>query len=289
MQARSSSQTRYRLNNWTAGVVATIVFLAPLALGGNRPAIWALSAALLFAWAAMYFARLGFADVSLRATTGRYRTISGLFWLFTAFIVLQLLPIADLLPRSWLTLPGDVDPGRSISITPGDTALALLRWLSYGLLFYLCLQVGANRLRSSLFLKLLFGIVVAHAVYGLLLYFEFEDTILFTEKWAYQGFVTGGFVNRNSYATFLAIGATIGSALIGTIIGGATRWLDLFEGPRRPASHRGCAGAHRVPNGFLCGSMRLRLVLHAVDANLRRTNVYRDDLVVRSACGNMLQ
>ncbi len=232
MQARSSSQTRYRLNNWTAGVVATTVFLAPLALGGNRPAIWALSAALLFAWAAVYFARLGFADVSLRATTGRYRTISGLFWLFTAFIVLQLLPIADLLPRSWLTLPGDVDPGRSISITPGDTALALLRWLSYGLLFYLCLQVGANRLRSSLFLKVLFGIVVAHAVYGLLLYFEFEDTILFTEKWAYQGFVTGGFVNRNSYATFLAIGATIGSALIGTIIGGATRWLDLFEGRR---------------------------------------------------------
>lgn len=232
MVARRNSQARYRLNNWTAGVVATSVFLTPFALGGNRPAIWSFSAAFLFAWSAIYFGRLGFADVSLRATTRHFRTINALFWLVAAFMLLQILPIADLLPRSWLALPNGVDPGRFISITPGDTALALLRWLSYGVLFYLCLQIGASCWRSSLFLKVLFGIVVAHAIYGLVLYFEFDDSILFAEKWAYRGFATGGFVNRNSYATFLAIGATIGSALIGGLIGEANRWLDLFEKQR---------------------------------------------------------
>lgn len=234
--ANGTSGLRYRLNNWTAGVVAATVLLTPVALGGNRPAIWALSALLLFAWATIYFGRLGFAAASPRASASRYGFITGLFWAMAAYMIVQILPIADLLPRSWLTLPGGADPGMRISLTPGETALALLRWLAYGMLFYLCLQVAANSARSAVFLKILFWIVVAHALYGLLLFFEFDDAILFTDKWAYRGSATGGFVNRNSYATFLAIGAAVGATLVGNLLfmprsdGRRRRWVDLIEG-----------------------------------------------------------
>ena len=231
-----TSGLRYRLNNGTVGVVATIVLLTPMALGGNRPAIWALTGFILFAWATVYFGRLGFAAASPRASTSRYGFIAGLFWVMAAYMILQILPVADLLPRSWLTLPGGIDPGMRISLTPGDTALALLRCLAYGMLFYLCLQVAANSARSAVLLKILFWIIAAHAFYGLLLFFEFDDAILFTDKWAYRGSATGGFVNRNSYATFLAIGATIGATLVGNLLfmprsdGRPRRWVDLIEG-----------------------------------------------------------
>ena len=231
-----SSGLRYRLNNWTAGVVATLVLLTPVALGGNRPAIWALSAVFLFVWGSIYFGRLGFADVSLRATTRHFRLPTILFGLTAGYMVIQTLPLAGLLPSSWLALPGGVDPGRSVSIAPGDTGLALMRWLSYGLLFYLCLQISANSSRSRTFLTVLFWIVVAHAIYGLALFLEFGDSILFTDKWAYLGSATGGFVNRNSYATFLAIGLTIGTTLLANrLLSAATenrarRWINVFEG-----------------------------------------------------------
>ena len=236
MRGTAGSTLRYRLNNWSAGVVAAVVLLTPVALGGNRPAIWALSALCLFAWGAIYFGRLGFARAQLRATASNYRLLAGLFWVLSAYMVVQILPIAGLLPGSWLSLPGNADPGMRISLAPGDTALGLLRWLSYGMLFYLCLQIGANSSRSTAFVKVLFWIVVAHAFYGLVLFFEFEDAILFTEKWAYRGVATGGFVNRNSYATFLAMGAVIGVVLLSHVLFAApegvrsSRLLEILEG-----------------------------------------------------------
>lgn len=236
MRGTASSTLRYRLNNWSAGVVAAVVLLTPVALGGNRPAIWALSALCLFAWSVVYFARLGLAEAHLRATVSIYAVLAWLFWILAGYMVLQILPVADLLPSSWLYLPGGVDPGTRISLTPGDTLLGLLRWLSYGLMFYLCLQIAANSSRSTAFLKVLFWIVVAHAAFGLLLFFEFEDAILFIQKWAYRGSATGGFVNRNSYATFLAIGAAIGASLLGNTLfcpretGRQSRLVETLEG-----------------------------------------------------------
>ena len=40
------------------------------------------------------------------------------------------------------------------------------------------------------------------------------DTILFVEKWAYKGSMTGGFVNRNTFGTFLASGSAIGLSIL---------------------------------------------------------------------------
>jgi O-antigen ligase len=94
---------------------------------------------------------------------------------------------------------------------PGATLLQLLQLLSYGLFFFLMLQAAANRARARRIGLALFFIVTAHALYGLAALVLFGDTLLFFEKWAYPGFATGGFVNRNSFATFLAFGLVLGT------------------------------------------------------------------------------
>ena len=67
-------------------------------------------------------------------------------------------------------------------------------------------------------MNLLFWIVVIHATIGLLLLFQLGDTIFGIQKWAYLGSATGGFVNRNSFATFLAFGSVVGTIQLTQLI-----------------------------------------------------------------------
>lgn len=205
---------RYRLNNATMWVIAALIFVTPFFLGGNRPAVWALTAGLIFFWAAWYGLRLLMSSRRPRIQPADLRLIGLLFALLALYQLFQMLPLGLHMPQQWLALPYGVDPGWGVSLSPQDTALAMMRWGSYGVLFFLTVQFSANTRRAILFLNVLFWIVVAHAAYGAILLFEFGDTILLAKKWAYQGSATGGFVNRNSFATFLAIGFTVGTSLL---------------------------------------------------------------------------
>lgn len=230
--------SRSRLNTIAMWVLFVLLLLLPLFLGGNRPIAWALGSTILCMVGTCYFLsllvgdeapRIGFSEIGLPAL---------LVAVFMGYIVVQVLPIAELLPQSMSALPAGLPPSASISISAGDTLLALPRWIDIALVAYLSIQIAANSFRAQRFLALLFAVAVVHAVYGLLLLFQFGDTILFTEKWAYQGFATGGFVNRNSFATMLALGACIGAVRIADAFqnrphtGGRGFWLlDLREGP----------------------------------------------------------
>ena len=215
----SSSRSRSRLNATVMWAVFVLLLILPFELGGNRPLAWAIHAVLLSLLGTYYFTalllrhqvpRIGFGEIGLPAA---------MVAAFMIFIVVQALPIGSYLPAAMTALPSGVPPVQSISISPGDTILALLRWINIAFIAYFSIQIAANSKRTPRFLGLLFGVVALHAIYGLMLRFWFDDTILFTEKWAYQGFATGGFVNRNSFATFLAIGACIGTV----------RLLDAFR------------------------------------------------------------
>lgn len=101
----------------------------------------------------------------------------------------------------------------SLSLTPGDTMLMLVRWLGYGLAFFLFAQAGRSRSRALVMMKALHAICLIYAALGLAMLILFGDTILGIEKWSYQGVATATFVNRNSFATFIAFGFAIGVAL----------------------------------------------------------------------------
>jgi O-antigen ligase len=90
----------------------------------------------------------------------------------------------------------------------------VLQMLSYGLLFFLMVQVSANRERSRVLLQALTWLIAVYGVLGLFMLTQLGDTWFGLPKEAYPGSATGPFVNRNSFATFLAFGLAIDVALL---------------------------------------------------------------------------
>jgi O-antigen ligase len=133
-----------------------------------------------------------------------------LFALVVGWLFVQVLPLAGppiiLQNGTTITVP-------TISLDPGSTLLAALVLATYGVLFCLFMAAAADPVRAQRILVALFVVVVAFAVYGLIS-LRFGDTLLGADKLHYRGYATATFVNRNSFATFLAAGAAIGVALI---------------------------------------------------------------------------
>jgi O-antigen ligase len=121
-----------------------------------------------------------------------------------------LLPIGGFFPAPVTLADGSQIVARTISMAPGDTALMLVTMGTFALLFFLFSQVAANRRRARIALRALFLIIAASAIFGLISLTQLGDTLLGFEKRYYLGFATGTFVNRNSFATFLASGLAIG-------------------------------------------------------------------------------
>jgi O-antigen ligase len=129
------------------------------------------------------------------------------------YAAIQVLPLGLILPIS-VDLPDGSLSAARLSLTPGDSWLALVSFGSFGLFTLLVLQVASNRRRARLMLAGLFAIVVAHALFALINLHYLGDTVLGLPKSQYEGFATGTFVNRNSFATFAAAGLSLGVALL---------------------------------------------------------------------------
>lgn len=207
--ARSGNRQR-RLNAVLAVTLVAIVALAPIPLGSNRPFFWALWAGVIGVVGLVYLLLLLVRGETLRMPLGRLWLPALLFAGLIGFLGLQILPI---MPGAFVTVAGDVVASATLSLAPGSTLLTLLQFGTYGLFFFLMLQVAANRSRARKIGVALFCIVAAHALYGLIALALLDDSLLFFPKWAYDGFATGSFVNRNSFATFLAFGVVLGVLL----------------------------------------------------------------------------
>lgn len=208
-----------KANDFIGWFVVAVVILSPIPLGSNPPIFWAISGTLIGLSAMGYFgwAALGRHDLRypLRAVGA-----AGLLWVLTGlWLVIQILPIGTWLgPISFETLRGDVVQSQTLSLAPESTWLMLVRNVSYGLMFFLAAQAGVNEGRAKRLLTVIFWAIVLHAAFGLFQLTQLGDTILGFEKTAYLGYATGTFVNRNSYATFLAMGLAIGAAMIVRIV-----------------------------------------------------------------------
>ena len=210
--SHDNRRARRRVNGNLSTFLLFIVAVSPLPLGSNRPAFWAISA-LLIASAGLRYA------LSLRQMRLLHfpLPIKSILWVlvifctFLSYLVVQIIPfgtfgiIAE--TETVLTSP-------SISLAPGDTILMLMRQLSYGLFFFLALQVAVNPQRANRMLLAIFIITVVYALYAMLALTQFGDSALIGEKTYYRGFATGTFINRNSFATFLGMGAVSGLSLL---------------------------------------------------------------------------
>jgi len=207
------SSAPHRLNTVLGWLLIVVLALAPIPLASNRPAFWTIWATVIGLLSVGY----GIALILLRAPARLpmlrfWPEVAG-FGLLIGWLLVQMLPIGRWLPGA-LTAPGIGTSAKSVSLDPGSTLMTLLNFATYGLLFALVAQVGANRRRARTMLFALFLVIAAFAVYGIVSLVQLGDTLLGFEKLHYKGVATGTFVNRNSFATFLASGLAVGVPLL---------------------------------------------------------------------------
>jgi hypothetical protein len=197
-----------------AVVIMIFIALAPLPLGSNRPIIWGFNAMTLGAIGTLYF--LFAAKSGAFRPPQRHILVPAWLWLGTLiYMAIQTLPLDGLgigIVRH--SVWGDIVITNVISLAPGSTLLAIVRWLSYGLFFVLVLQVAVNRHRANLMLQAAFFIVLAHAVLALIDLVQDGNVLSFLGTPAYPDNATGTFVSRNSFATYLVFGIGTGLALL---------------------------------------------------------------------------
>ncbi|MBF0285944.1 MAG: hypothetical protein HQL51_15955, partial [Magnetococcales bacterium] len=192
--------------------VALLTF-APLPLGGARP--WAASllegwlGLCLMLWAAARIRPLDHPPQrSLRPLLGPFLLVAAaLLWGWLQTLPLSLPRLAPLGHPLWTEAAEALGASGapSIALHPGAAREELARYLLDAGVFFLALQWGASRRRSSRLIAALALAGGGYALYGLWVQFSGENTILGMPKWAYHDLVTATFVNRNHFAAYTGL------------------------------------------------------------------------------------
>jgi O-antigen ligase len=203
---------RTRANNFALYACMLAVAAAPLPLGSARPLAWSFWAVYFGLVVAIYAFLMHRSQQPLRVSLGELKLPACLFGVLLLWLVVQILPIGALFGGIPIVSGGAVVAySPQITVDPSSTWLMFARQCSYGALFFLILQVAANPKRRELAMNILLCSCLFYALFGLVA-LNTGDWILGLTKWAYQGSATGPFVNRNSFATFLAFGSVIAAS-----------------------------------------------------------------------------
>jgi O-antigen ligase len=200
---------------WGGRLLVFLVALVPLPLGGYLPIAWSIEA-IVVGVIGMAIALAAYGKrAPPHALTLFGRITLWLTLLLAAALVAQCEPVGLIgWPVVFHNAEGVAFTSNWLSLAPGDTLLMLMRVAVYALYFFMLFDVARSRRFPREALGLLYAIVVAYALLGLFLLRWGGDTLLWVDKWAYKGDATAIFVNRNTFATFLAMGLPAGLALL---------------------------------------------------------------------------
>lgn len=202
----------HKFNGIVATAIVVLLLLAPIPLGSNRPAFWMIWSTSVGLATFLYGGALMVLRAPPRVGLSSLWPEFTLLLLLCAWVGFQILPVGGWMPVPGAPVEGLATTPRSISLDSGNAQLVLIQFFTFGLLYLLTVQVAINRRRARRMLLAIFLIVVAFAGYGLISLTQLGDTLLGFEKQIYQGYATATFINRNSFATFLAVGLTTGVA-----------------------------------------------------------------------------
>ena len=249
IQSHDSSRLVDALAVGLLAIIATTV----VPLGGNRPFVWGATGLLL-----------GFM-VLVYTVAGRQKAVPmpdwrWEAWAFVGFLALalvQVLPIPSSVSLDHVTLVTG-----TLSLAQTDSLLSLLTWVQFGVVFAFAAVAARNKRRSSWMLETLFWLACAQAAFGLVSLFAVGDTLLGASKVQYQGFAIGTFVNRNSFATYVAAAIPIGIAILAT--------TDAADDPvkRRWLGAARAAGLLLLVAALVASGSRMGLVAGAAGAIL---------------------
>lgn len=194
------------------------ILLSPIPFGANRPWAWNLYAILLavLGLSACVAVLLGRTDLRISMQPVKYP-----LYLILIPSAWGLLQFSNLAPDSWThpfwqlageQLPAPVEA--YVSLSPQETATALMKLVSYLLVFFISLQFNRDSEQAAFTFKCVAYAGLVYAVYGLIVYLGGFNTVLWFEKSVYRESVTSTFINRNSYATYAGLTLLAGFPLL---------------------------------------------------------------------------
>lgn len=229
------------INDVFAALVVLFVAIVPIPAGSNRPVIWLAWAAASGFFFALYHVLMALREPrrELRALDHRWPLLTGLG--LTIFVLAQVL------------LPDQGDTAGlapQISISVSDSLLGLARLFTYGLVFALVIEVANSVSRVEKLGWSLYWVVTLHAVWGVMALNLLGDFDLWGMRQGEPGVVTGFFINRNSFATFLGMGLVLGLALT----------LGEMAKPRMRRARNGLADGHIIDRALIWLSLAFNFV-----------------------------
>jgi len=183
-----------------------IVVLAPLPNGSAWPLAWD---ALAFAVALLLLATLFLPTSETSIGRERLSVPTVLFGIVMGVAILQTVPWAPagLTNPIWGQATDILGNGVHGSIAADRVAalIYVLRLLLYAGIFYLSVITGRDARRARVGVRTVALSGCLYGIYGLLVYWSGNRTLLWFPKWAYFKDATGTFVNHNSFATYLGL------------------------------------------------------------------------------------
>jgi O-antigen ligase len=196
----------------------TLIAVAPLPFGSDRPWAWSLIAmtvgVLLLAW--------GFSAALSRDSQPRsLRPILPSVALFVAVIAWAAFQTVPIAPDDWRhALWAEAASGLGIplaapiSLDPAETWTAILRLLSYGGAFLLTFQLCTSTKRSEDLVRVLIVATLIYAGYGLVVVSADLGTVLWYADFGARHYLTSTFLYRNAFATYAALGLLCALAML---------------------------------------------------------------------------
>jgi O-antigen ligase len=193
------------LSGWIFLALCAVVALAPLPLGSARPLAWDIMA--LFVGLLLILSL--FLPSNGNGLTKELALPFILFGIVIVFILLQTSPWVPAALQNPLWEQASESLNRaidgSIAVERNAAFQDLLRLICYSGIFYLAWLTGRDGARARIAIWLVAVSGNVYATYGLVDYWSGNKTVLWFPKLAYLTDLTGTFVNRNSFATYLGI------------------------------------------------------------------------------------
>lgn len=271
-----------------------IVLLSPLPFGANTSLAWNLWS-LLTALLAMVWSVQGLFKKNsiLFLHRNAVNDVMMIFFIIVGWILVQ--AGCDFFPSLnhplWqLASAAGISSSGFISLTPTDTITALMRLLSYALIFWLslCYSQDVHKARQIIYSLMIMGLV--YAVYALIIHLGDFKMIVWQEKKHYLNDLTGTFINRNHFATFAGLTLLCTIALVHDgvsvssryNIGGNFGWQRFIENliirTWLPLLAFAVVGTALIlthsRGGFFSSLSGLTVLLIALNANKRSRNLH---------------
>ena|GEM_PF-258014 len=210
---------RRRWNRFLAVAVVLIVVLSPLPAASNRGAFWMFWSLMIGMIAAVYFGALALQSRPRPLRAAAYLPASLPLAAFFAYAAFQTLPIVAYLPDFLTALPIERVPpdlgitAAQLSLAPSATLVGLARMIGSAMFLLLVIETAGRLSRARVIAWSLFLSVFVYAIWAMIALRFQGDTNFWGEEIAYLDVATGPFINRNSFATYLGMGAILGVAL----------------------------------------------------------------------------